>query len=293
MYGIIDEGIVPLMRAVPTGGIEQLIFTVPSVSAGFSSGDTATITYTDSENEDGYAQVVLPLHNITGTIASASSANSGESTLLVLTATVAGFVAGMGIDIASTSGDTEYEGTTWRVESVTTALGVTNLQINKEWSDTLTGTISSPATLIPENTIASVESISYASLPGRTLIKDSDGRIYGILTDTDGVAAYRRYKVPQVPESTTETWIGQLLVKRRWIPVASSTDFVWLDSIAAISNAMLAVNYRNNGDAQRADYHWSEVKRCLEMELAQTRGGVKYRLQVQPWLGGPVRGLYG
>ena len=127
------------------------------------------------------------------------------------------------------------------------------------------------------------------------MVKDADDVVYAILVDSDGVAAFRRYKVPQISDTTTQEWTAQLYVKRRWIPVSSTSDIIYVDNLPALQNAMLRTIYRNNGDMERASYHWKEVQKCLDMEAAQSRGGAKTNLEIHPWglMTGPVHTLWG
>jgi hypothetical protein len=210
MSGAIDEGYVAIMSEVPSGGIDELIFTTTGT---FVNGDTVKVTYVDSE--DGRTSATLALETTT--------------------------------------------------------------------------------TLTPANTISSVESIVYTSLPDRTMCKDADDVIYAIMPAGDGVTAYKRYKTPQVPDDTSQTWTAQLFVKRAWIPVTAATDIVYLDNLNALRYAFQGVIADDNEDPERGERHWSKAQKELDNELAQARGGAKTHTRISPWgrFQGPVRSRYG
>ena len=287
IYGIIDKGYVPLMSDPPSGGIDELIFT--STSA-FASGDTATVTYTDSE--DGYAQVVLPLNAISGTFATSATHSTGTETKLNAASNPvsAGFVVGMGVTI--TGAAVAAYNDSWRVTEISATGGSGNgyIVINKTWAATDSGAFTGNATLYPANTILSVESIVYASLPARVIVKDADAVVYAILPASDGVAQYRRYQVPQPPETTTEDWTLQALCKRAFLPLVNTTDFVYLDNIQVLKNAFLAVVAEDASDCDRAAKHWAIAKVLLNQELAEANGGVKHIPNLQLW-GDGIPGL--
>ena len=287
IYGFVDKGYVALMSDIASVGCDELIFTCPSAS--FASGDTATITYTDSE--DGYAQVVLPLQTITVDTSIASgdavTAGSGTQTKLTVTSTT-GLVAGLGLKLTQVTGtDATYVGT-FRIAVVDDATHVT---IEKDFV-ALTGTVSAASTprLMPANSITSVESLEYASLPGKTMVKDADGIIYAILSAGDGCSKYRRYECPQIPSDTTEEWTARCVVKRKFMPLTANSEFVLIDNINALKHGMLAVIAEDNADLDRADKHWANAIKILNEELYDCRGGVEEMPLIEPW-GPGVRGI--
>jgi hypothetical protein len=288
-YGLIDRGMKSLMSDIAEEGIDELIFTC--ASAAFASGDTATVTYSDTE--EGYTQVVLPLHTITvaasgGTAITVAAdggtdATTGEvlTTLTVTSST--GLVAGLGLTISQLTGtDATYIGT-FRIHSVASA---TSIKIVKAYV-ALTGTLAAVSTprLMPVSTIESVESIVYESLPGRTLVKDADGIIYADLLAGSGVASYRRYECPQVPEDAEEDdeWTVRATVKRAFIPLTSNSDIVHLDSIPALTSAFLAVVARDASDHEREEMLWARVRAILDKELFDAKGGVTDLPEIQLW----------
>jgi hypothetical protein len=277
VFGLVDKGMVPVMSDSPDDGIEELIFTC--ATADFASGDTVKIEYTDSE--DGYTAVTLPLNAIALTISGASDGSGGLTTLTMTSTT--GLVVGLGITItpADLSGDSEYIGT-FRIEEVTDA---TNVKIVKAWTDSMTGTAIGAATLMPANTIDSVESMVYTSLPGRTLVKDDDGVIYANLPAGDGAASFRRYEVLQVPEEAVaaDEWTVDCVVKRAFIPLTATSDIVYLDSIHALKHGFIAVTLEDKGDLTRSEAHWELARKILDKELHDHRGGINERPKVEIW----------
>ena len=145
-------------------------------------------------------------------------------------------------------------------------------------------------TLTPASNIMSVESIKFTSLPSRVVVTDADGVIYAILPPGDGVSQYRRYKVPQPPPDTTDEWVLTCLVKRRFIPLTSTSDIVYLDNLTALKHAFLAVVAEDNADLDRAAKHWAACEKQLQSELTQNRGGAKGYPNINIW-GAGVAGL--
>ena len=283
IYGLQDAGMVALMSDIADEGAEELIFTC--ASADFESGDTAKITYTDTD--EGYAQVTLPLHAISVTISAAASGGTDAVTGEVLTtltvASSTGLVAGLGLTITQLTGtDTTYI-SQFRIHSVVNA---TSIKIVKSYV-ALSGTIAgvTDATLIPVSTIASVESLVYTSLPGRTLVKDADDILYAILPTGDGVSQYRRYECPQVDTASSDTdeWTVIAIVKRAFTPLTETSDLVYLDSIPALTAAFLSIVARDAGDHDREAMLWNRAIKILDKELADNNGGVKHTPNFQPW----------
>lgn len=290
-FGIVDAGFVSTMSEFADEGADELIFTCSSAS--FASGDTATITYTDSDA--GYTQVVLPLHVITvaasGATAISVAANGGTDSVtgeVLTTLTVTSstdLVAGLGITLSQLTGtDATYIGT-FRIHSIVNA---TSIKIVKTYV-ALTGTLAAVTTprLMPVSTIASLESLVYTSLPGRTMVKDADGIIYAILPAGDGVSQYRRYDCPQIPEDAESdeegTWTIEAVVKRAFIPLTANTDLVYLDSIPALTSAFLAVIARDASDHDREAKLWAQAEKILSQELFDTKGGVQHLPELQLW----------
>lgn len=271
--GIIDNGFKFLMEEPPDDGIEYLEFS-SATNTTFSSGDIVTVTYTDSD--DGYAQVVLPLHSISTSITSAATYSSGTETNLAVT-TSAGFVVGAGVTISGAS-VSAYNGD-WRVTAVPDG---THVAINKSFvAGAVTGTIANNLKLVPANTISSVdEPMIYASLPSVVNVTSGTGDdeiTYAILPAGDGAATFHRYEVPQVPEdpSDDDDWTAVVIAKRAFVPVTGNNDIVWLDNLPALTSAFLAVVARDASDLERSAALWEAARAELDRELKDTNGGTK------------------
>lgn len=283
LWGIIDRGFLALMSELPDGGADEFIFT--SI-APFASGDYAKITYLDSL--EGFTEVNLPLFSTATSVTGAATYADDLETLLTVTSST-GFVVNAQVTITSASaGDEDYE-ETWRVSAVPDG---THIAIVKEWDGdaAVTATITSNPTLRPENSIGSVDSLEFTSLPARTMMKDADGIIYAILPPGDGISQFRRYDVPQVPESTEDEFLMTCVVKRAFTPITSTSQAVLIDNIPALKAAFQAVSYEDNGDFQRSEQYWDRCRAILDGQLFDTKGGVEQLPQVSIW-GTGVAGL--
>lgn len=142
-------------------------------------------------------------------------------------------------------------------------------------------------TLTPASNILSIESISYASLPGRVLAQAEDSSsnniTYAILLPGDNTAQFRRYQVPQVSSETSQTWTLDAVVKRAFMPVSSASDMVRLDNVEALKHGLLAVIAEDASDLARSELHWAKAEKALSNVLNQSRGGAKSYPQVNPW----------
>jgi len=161
-------------------------------------------------------------------------------------------------------------------------------------STTLSPVSGTSVTLTPTDPITSIESITFASLPARVVVKDDNDYLYAILLPADGVSRYRRYDCPQVTPNTTDEWIVDALVKRAFIPATTLTDKIYLDNIPAIKHALLAVTYEDAADEDRATLNWQKALDILNNELSQVRGGAKQIPQFEPFGPGQanVQSLY-
>lgn len=278
--GIIDNGWKPLMEEPPEDGIEYLEFT-SATNTAFASGDIVTVTYEDTD--DGYTQVALPLNTISTAITAAVTHASGAETNLTVTSS-AGYVVGAGVTISGGS-NPAYDGD-WRVTAVPDG---THVVINKTFAaGAITGTIATNRTLQPANAIASVESMVYASLPSIVNVTSGTGDdevFYGIIPAGDGVASFRRYEVPQVPEDpqNPDDWNVVAILKRAYVPVTSNSDIVYLSNIPAWTAAFLAVVARDASDYDREAAMWNEAQKCLDQELRNTHGGTKKLPIINPF----------
>lgn len=149
------------------------------------------------------------------------------------------------------------------------------------YSPTLTGL--STITLTPAKAIISIQSIQYTSMPSRVTAMDAEDHLYAILMPGDGVCEYRRYSVPQVPETPDEDWIISAVAKMKFKQLTVNTDIVYLDNVTVLKHSFLAVTAEDNADLERATYHWNIVEQALQKELSQSRGGAKGYPQISIW----------
>ena len=299
-YGIIDRGLFPVKSEMPTAGATEFVFT-SATNATFVAGDIVTVTYTDTE--EGYAQVALPLQRLTIAASGATAitvaadggtdATTGELiTRLTVSASASQvlLVAGLGLTLSQLTGtDATYIGT-FRIHSVPDS---THVYIVKSYV-ALTGTLAAVSTprLMPVSTIASVQSIKFASLPSRVTVADDDGIIYADLIPGSGVSSYRRYDVLQVPENATEEdeWILRGVAKRKFIKLTSTDDIVYMDSVDALTEAFLATVARENSDMDKYRFHWKNCFDILSSQLYDEKGGVTQYPTQELW-GAGIPGL--
>lgn len=82
------------------------------------------------------------------------------------------------------------------------------------------------------------------------------------------VTRYRRYRIP----STSETTTAHVLVKRAFEPIVDDHDIVYISNLAAIKHGLLAVVAEDNADLERANYHWTECQKNMELDMESARG---------------------
>jgi hypothetical protein len=82
------------------------------------------------------------------------------------------------------------------------------------------------------------------------------------------VARYRRYRIPAAQSDST----AHVLVKRAFEPIVGEDDIVYMSSLPAIKHGLLALVAEDNADLERANFHWTEAQKNLELELGSSRG---------------------
>lgn len=82
------------------------------------------------------------------------------------------------------------------------------------------------------------------------------------------VARYRRYRIPAAQSDST----AHVLVKRAFEPIVCEDDIVYMSSLPAIKHGLLALVAEDNADLERANFHWTEAQKNLELELGSSRG---------------------
>jgi len=130
----------------------------------------------------------------------------------------------------------------------------------------------------------------YQGVAGESITTDSTKDLMlAEINSRNGVSRYRRFRVG----GTNNTSTAHLLLKRRWIDCDSAHDLIHIPSNAIIKHALLGKLGEDNGDAQRAEYHWGLVAQLLESDTDSYRGSAKPALNISPnGVGGGMLGMY-
>jgi len=154
-----------------------------------------------------------------------------------------------------------------------------------------------------ETNVVHIERIIYKDIPAGHLtrlkaIQTSDTSKEVILADIpsgQGEIRYRRYRVG----GTNSDSSAHLLLKRRFVSLNididtdSSEDPIHVPEDAIVKHALLGKLSEDNGDIQRAEYHWGVCSRLLEKDTDSFRGAAKPSLHVAPnGVGSGMRGMY-
>lgn len=95
----------------------------------------------------------------------------------------------------------------------------------------------------------------------------------------DGVARYRRFRFSN-PNATTASI--RLLLKRKWEPILTEDDLIFLGDLNVIKHGLLGMLAEDNADLERANYHWGVCNLLLENEKNDSRGAVRPVVRVDP-----------
>lgn len=95
----------------------------------------------------------------------------------------------------------------------------------------------------------------------------------------DGIARYRRFRFSN-PSKVTCTI--RVLLKRSWENVFTENDYIYLGNLNAIKHGLLGMIAEDNGDLERAQYHWTICRQLLDEELDEARGAAKPKLRIMP-----------
>lgn len=114
-----------------------------------------------------------------------------------------------------------------------------------------------------------------AGVAGASQIVDLGQVLVG--DDEDFKTYRRRYKV-LFELSSADTLTG--LVKQRFRPLSDDNDYIHPGNIGALKQALLAVNYEDEGDPERARTHWEACTEILDTAKAQSRQGVRQTAQM-------------
>lgn len=129
------------------------------------------------------------------------------------------------------------------------------------------------------NTINAIQSIQYTGLLKRfdLRLNSSTGPILATVGPGEGIARFRRYRVPQ---AGTGAFV-HVLCKRRFIPVQDDNDIVYISQISILKHAMLAILAEDNADLERSEIHWGKCRQYLDEQLDQYRGPARPSLDLQ------------
>tara|TARA_Y100001972_G_scaffold124790_1_gene174719 strand:- start:69 stop:1073 length:1005 start_codon:yes stop_codon:yes gene_type:complete len=159
--------------------------------------------------------------------------------------------------------------------------------------------------LSPNQDIYSIERIYYEGIPSGHLTRltavyktQTDATKDVILADIpsgQGEIRYRRYRIGGTDSGSS----AHILTKRRWVPLNinintdSSEDPIYVPEDAIVKHALLGKLSEDNGDIQRAEYHWGVCGRLLEKDSDSFRGAAKPSLHIAPnGIGSGMRGMY-
>jgi len=146
------------------------------------------------------------------------------------------------------------------------------------WSadDTETGTVvvtSGPTVYVFATPVSSIVSIKFSQSSGNSIVDirtdpdDPDTTIATVGPEAT-VSRYRRYRIPSSTENTT----AHVLVKRAFEPLVNNDDLIYISNLAAIKHGLLGLLAEDNADLERAQYHWAEAQKNMEMEMESSRG---------------------
>lgn len=147
------------------------------------------------------------------------------------------------------------------------------------WSadDSETGTVvvtSGPTAYVFSTPVSSIVSIKFSQETGTSIIDirtdpDDPDTTIATVGPEPTVTRYRRYRIPS---STTDT-TAHVLVKRAFEPLVHDDDLIYISNLAAIKHGLLGLVAEDNADLERAQYHWAEAQKNMEMEMESARGG--------------------
>lgn len=86
------------------------------------------------------------------------------------------------------------------------------------------------------------------------------------------VTRYRRYRVSNADKKTISI---RCLLKRKFTPLLTANDVVYISSLSAIKHALLGSIAETNADLERANYHWAVCQQVLDQQLDSHRGAAK------------------
>lgn len=134
-----------------------------------------------------------------------------------------------------------------------------------------------------DSAVNNVISIQYDGLPQRYDLRidanDPDTTVATVGPDS-GVTRYRRFRINGSTDGQTTVHV---LCKRAFVPLRNDNDITYVSNIGAIKQGLLGRLAEDNGDIERAEYHWQRCNLLLEEEVNSTRGAAVPRLCVDPY----------
>jgi hypothetical protein len=133
---------------------------------------------------------------------------------------------------------------------------------------------SGPRAYVFSTPVSSIVSIKFSQETGTSIVDirtDPDDPETTIATvgPESTVTRYRRYRIPSSTADTT----AHVLVKRAFEPLVNDDDLIYISNLAAIKHGLLGLVAEDNADLERAQYHWAEAQKNMEMEMESARGG--------------------
>jgi len=127
--------------------------------------------------------------------------------------------------------------------------------------------------------VSGIESIQFSGLLHRYDLRLStdNGTVISTFGPGDGVARFRRYRVPQAKSGS----FVHVLCKRRFVPVQNDNDIIYISQISILKHAMLAILAEDNADLERSEIHWGKCRQYLDEQLDQYRGPARPSLDLQ------------
>lgn len=131
------------------------------------------------------------------------------------------------------------------------------------------GTTSGVASSVTFSAVTGVQILS-----GTASVKLKAGsRILASYRATETVPLYRRYKV-----SYPNVEAVRVLCKRKFIPLAAETDFVYPSNLNALKQGLLAEYWENQNDFSKSESYWKLAEDSLNRQVRANRGGAKPRV---------------
>lgn len=103
-------------------------------------------------------------------------------------------------------------------------------------------------------------------------INGGTNTLIGLYQGNDLNPRVRRY---YICPNTNDSAILAIKVRARFIPVSAGTDLITPGMIGALKNGLLSLAFENAGDENRKQFHWGEMLRILNGELAQYLGSAQ------------------